>query len=149
MELSADEIIELLQLQPLRGEGGYIRVTQDSEISCAIYFMVTPGEFSAMHSLGGPELWHYYAGAPASMLLLLPGGGVDHPVLGAELRAGQRPQVWVEAEVCMGASTLGEWSLLGTTMAPPFVPAELRFPPTADLLTGWPSAADRIRELTR
>jgi uncharacterized protein len=148
-DLTADAIVDLLDLVPLPEEGGFYRRTHHDGRSTAIYFLMTPGEFSAMHRLGGPELWHFYAGDPATMLLLHADGAVTEPVLGTDLRAGERPQVMVPAGVCMGASTGGAWTLLGTTMAPPFTDVTLEFPPLASLLEGWPSAATRIRSLTR
>lgn len=146
---TADEIVELLDLAPLPDEGGLYRRTHHDGWSTAIYFLVTSGEFSAMHRLGGPELWHFYAGAPVSMLLLHPDGTATEPVLGTDLHAGQRPQQMVEAGVCMGASTTGDWSLLGTTMAPPFTEVSLEFPSVDALVEQWPAAQARIRSLTR
>ena len=148
-DLTAAEIIELLGLSPLPVEGGYFRVTHSSDRSSAIYFLMTPGEFSAMHRLVHPELWHWYAGAPATMLLLDPDGGVREPVLGVDLAAGQRPQVMVDPGVFMGASTSGHWTLVGTTMAPPFTEVGLEFPTVAQLVERWPGAAERIASLVR
>ena len=148
-DLTSDEIIELLGLAPLPVEGGFFRVTHSSDRSSAIYFLMTPGGFSAMHRLIHPELWHWYAGAPAAMLLLDPDGGVREPVLGVGLAAGQRPQVMVDPGVYMGASTTGDWTLVGTTMAPPFTEVGLEFPTVAQLVERWPGAADRIASLVR
>jgi predicted cupin superfamily sugar epimerase len=147
--LSAVEIISALGLEPLPIEGGFYRQTHHDSVSSAIYFLITPDEFSAMHRLSGPELWHFYAGDPVSMLLLSPDGEVDEPVLGIDLLFGQRPQVMVGAGVYMGASTTGTWSLLGTTMAPPFTAIGLEFPSAAALIAGWPTARSRITDLTR
>lgn len=147
--MTAAEIVEALGLVPLPVEGGYFRQTHNDTLSTAIYFLVTPDEFSAMHRLSGPELWHFYGGAPASMLLLRPDGDVHEPILGNDLRAGHRPQVMVDAGTYMGASTTGAWSLLGTTMAPPFTEEGLEFPDATELFAGWPSARKRILSLTR
>ena len=81
-----------------------------------------PGDFSALHRLSGPELWHHYAGAPVEMLLLEPGGAVSRPMLGDDLGSGQRPMVAVPAGVWMAATTTGDWSLTGATLAPPYDP---------------------------
>jgi len=146
---TADEVAALLGLEPLPAEGGrLIRVWNDGR-STAIYFLMAPGDFSAMHRLGGPELWHHYAGAPARMLLLHPDGAVEAPVLGDHLHAGERPLVAVPAGVWMGAETLGDWTLVGTTMAPPFDESTFELGEAAELTTRYPEAADRIRRLTR
>lgn len=147
--LTADQVIELLELAPLPVEGGFFRVTHSSEHSSAIYFLMTPEGFSAMHCLIHPEMWHYHAGSPATMLLLDPDGGVRQPVLGIDLAAGQRPQVMVEPGVHMGASTSGAWTLVGTTMAPPFTSVGQEFPTVAQLVERWPAAAPRIASLVR
>jgi predicted cupin superfamily sugar epimerase len=102
-----------------------------------------------MHRLPGVEVFHHYAGAPARMLLLHADGSVDQPVLGPDLEARQRPQAIVPGGTWQGCETLGDWSLLGATMAPGYRDADFRVSPAAPLVTGWPSAADRIARLTR
>lgn len=147
--MNADQVISLLGLAPLPLEGGmWTRIWLDDHGS-AIYFLMRPGDFSAMHRLDAPEIWHHYLGAPASMLLLHPGGSVDHPVLGKNLAQGQRPCVTVPAGVWMGASTTGDWSLVGATMAPPWHPDRFELGDRADLVGRYPRASDRIDELTR
>ena len=146
---TADEVIELLGLEPLPQEGGWYAVTWRDPAGSAIYFLVRPGDFSALHALPTTELWHHYAGAPARMLLLHPDGSIDRPVLGDDLPAGQRPQVVVPGRVWMGASTDGPWSLLGTTMAPPYDEAGFELGRRDDLVAGYPAAAAEIDALTR
>ena len=139
----------LLGLEPLPLEGGRFRETWRDEHGTAIYFLMQPGEFSAMHRLDIPELWHHYAGDPVAMLLLEPGGAVREPVLGADLASGQRPFVPVPAGVWMGAETLGEWSLVGTTMAPPFHQEGFELGRGEELVARYPSAAPRLARLVR
>jgi len=74
---------------------------------------------------------------------------VDEPVLGTDLTSGERPQVTVGGGVWQGAETLGAWTLLGTTMAPPFRGKDFELGSAAVLAEGWPAAAGRIAELTR
>lgn len=120
-----------------------------SEHGSAIYLLLRPDDFSAMHRLTGPELWHHYAGAACRMLLLHPGGEVERPRLGMDLAGGERPLVAVEPGTWMGAETLGEWSLLGTTMAPPYDPAGFVPGDREDLSTRYPEATLEITRLTR
>ena len=75
--LSGAEAVAMLGLVPLPEEGGTWREVWRDERSTAIYFLIRPGDFSAMHRLDGPELWHHYAGAAVQMLLL--GLGLDQP----------------------------------------------------------------------
>jgi predicted cupin superfamily sugar epimerase len=89
--MTADEVKQLLQLQPLTIEGGFFRETYRSRwnlsaeylpegvrgrrsIGTAIYYMVTPETFSALHRLPGTEIFHFYLGDRAIMLQLLPDG---------------------------------------------------------------------------
>jgi predicted cupin superfamily sugar epimerase len=51
--------------------------------------------------------------------------------------------------VWQGSSTCGEWTLLGTTMAPPYADEGFELGRREELLADWPSAAGRIAELTR
>ena len=115
----------------------------------AIYYFTEPGQFSALHRLDSTEVFHHYAGAPARMLLLHPDGTVTEPVLGSDFAAGERPQVIVPAGVWQGTSSLGAWTLLGTTMAPGFTWEGFELGEADALVARWPDAEARIRELTR
>lgn len=147
--MRADDVIELLGLEPLAGEGGQWAQTWRDEHSSAIYFLLRPGDFSALHRLGGVELWHHYSGAAVEMLLLQPGGTVSRPRLGTDLANGERPVVVVEAATWMAAGTTGEWSLVGTTMAPPFDEASFELGDRAVLSVAYPEAADDIARFSR
>ena len=147
--MNADEVIELLGLEPLEDEGGMLSPTWRDEQSSAIYYLMRPGDFSALHRLSGPELWHHYAGAPVAMLLLEPGGEVSRPILGDDLVSGQRPMVAVPAGVWMAAATTGEWSLTGATLAPPYDPDGFELGAPAELTEAYPEAAADIARFTR
>ncbi len=147
--MDADDVIELLGLEPLAGEGGQWAQTWRDEHSSAIYFLLRPGDFSALHRLGGVELWHHYSGAAVEMLLLEPGGTVLRPLLGDDLTAGERPVIAVEAGTWMAAGTTGDWSLVGTTMAPPFDDASFELGERAALSAAYPEAAEHISRFTR
>ena len=147
--MNADQVITLLGLEPMPQEGGMWTQIWLDDHGSAIYFLMRPGDFSAMHRLDAPEIWHHYQGAPASMLLLFPDGSITRPCLGQELTQGQRPSVPVPQGVWMGASTLGEWSLVGTTMAPAFNPDGFQLGERSLLAGQYPEASDRIAELAR
>jgi predicted cupin superfamily sugar epimerase len=149
MALDTDDIISILDLEPLPHEGGMWAQSYRDRHSNAIYFLIRAGDFSAMHRLTGPEIWHFYAGAPAQMLMLFPDGTIREPVLGNDLARGQRPQIVAPPGVWQGASSTGAWSLLGTTMAPPYRDDGFELG-TADALgSEFPIASERIRTLTR
>ncbi len=147
--MTGAEVARLLGLEPLPVEGGMWAQTWRDEHATAIYFLLQPGDFSSMHRLDAPELWHHYAGAPVEMLLLMPDGSVERPRLGDDLAAGQRPVVAVAAGVWMGAVTTGGWSLVGTTMAPPFNPDGFE-PGRADHLAAvYPTVAQDLHRFIR
>jgi len=144
-----ERIARLLGLEPLPDEGGLFRRTHVDAHSSAIYFLLIAPEFSAMHRLTATETYHWYAGSPLRLLLLGPDRRVDEPVLGADLAAGQRPQLVVPAGTWQGSSSTGEWTLVGTTTAPPFDWDGFELGDRAALTAAYPAAAARIAELTR
>jgi len=128
--LSADEIVRLLDLEP-HPEGGRYRETfrdtatvasgadSDRAASTAIYFLLRAGEVSRWHRVDAAEVWHWYAGAPLALTLAEAEGrrGIR---LGPDLAAGERPQAVVPAGAWQQAASLGDWTLVGCTVAPGF-----------------------------
>lgn len=126
--LTADEIVGLLGLEP-HPEGGCYRETfrdgltdrNGRAASTAIYFLLRKGEVSRWHRVDAAETWHAYAGAPLE--LGIAASDVAAPqrlVLGQDLRAGERPQAIVPAGHWQQARSLGDWTLVGCTVAPGF-----------------------------
>lgn len=150
--LSAARVRGILELRPLPQEGGAFRETYRDGRSTAILYLLEAPDCSLLHRLSGPELYHWHAGAPLSMLLLHPDGRAEDLLLGPDLEAGQQPQSIVPGGVWQGSRPLGPdgaWTLVGTTMAPPFRAAMFELGDRDRLVAGWPAAEDRIRALTR
>ncbi len=125
--MTADQIIALLDLKP-HPEGGHFRETfrdaagaDGRAASTAIYFLLKRGERSHWHRVDATEVWHWHAGAPLR-LSIAPGdsGPVTDHVLGAGLGAGERPQGVVPPHHWQAAESLGDWTLVGCTVAPGF-----------------------------
>jgi uncharacterized protein len=148
-QIEGKRIARVLGLERLPREGGLFRRTYIDAHCSVIYFMLIAPDFSALHVLDGVEIYHWYAGSPLQLLLLHPGGKAEQPVLGSDLALGARPQVVIPAGVWQGANPLGEWTLVGTTMAPAFEWSAFRLGRRAELVAGWPNVAPRIRALTR
>lgn len=146
--MNPELIVELLGLEPLPEEGGMFRNTLDDGRSTAIYFLVERGQPTMLHRLPGPEVFHFYAGAPARLLLLGRSGSVRRPALGPDLLAGDRPQIIVPGGMWQAAETTGAWTLLGTTMAPGFREADFELGDRDELVAGWPEAAELISRHT-
>jgi predicted cupin superfamily sugar epimerase len=140
------DIIDALGLKQLPVEGGLYAENLQDEHASAIYYLLVAPEFSALHRLSRLEVFVYHAGAPARMLLLHPDGRVERPVLGMDLAGGQRPQVVVPAGTWQATETLGEWSLLGTVMAPPYTDDCVTFADET-VVTRFPEWATEVRRL--
>ncbi|MFZ0266697.1 cupin domain-containing protein [Caulobacter sp.] len=126
-DLSGNEVIRLLDLQPHLEGGWYRRTFEDTPAnesrpaSTAIYYLLQAGDMSAWHRIDAVEVWHYYAGAPMKITLSPPDGqGATPYTLGPDLRSGARPQVIVPTGWWQTAVSLGDWSLVGCTVAPGF-----------------------------
>lgn len=123
--LDADEIIAKLELLP-HPEGGYFRETfrdqpsQDRAISTAIYYLLKSGEVSAWHKVDAAEIWHWYGGAPLELSISENDSEVSLHVLGQNLAEGERPQIIVPVHAWQSARSLGDWTLVGCTVAPGF-----------------------------
>ena len=123
--MSADELIQLLDLKP-HPEGGYFRETfrdpqriEGRSASTAIYFLLRRGERSHWHRVDAAEIWHWYAGASLT-LRISTGGDIGALRLGTDFAAGERPQGIVPAGTWQSAESLGDWTLVGCTVAPGF-----------------------------
>jgi predicted cupin superfamily sugar epimerase len=89
--------------------------------STAIYFLLQRGEVSAWHSVrDAVEVWHFYAGAPLELRISDGEGSIVTFMLGSNLAAGERPQAVVPANCWQTARSLGDWTLVGCTVAPGF-----------------------------
>ena len=124
--LTAADIIRLLDLKP-HPEGGHFRETfRDTRMidgraaSTAIYFLLARGERSHWHRVDAVEAWHWYAGAPLALDIALDGGQTERVTLGSSLSVGERPQAVVPAHAWQAARSLGDWTLVGCTVAPGF-----------------------------
>jgi predicted cupin superfamily sugar epimerase len=124
--LSAADVIRLLGLKP-HPEGGHFRETFRDErasggraASTAIYFLLAADEVSHWHRVDAAELWHWHAGAALELAVAPPGEPATRLRLGGDLAAGERPQAVVPALHWQSARSLGDWTLVGCTVAPGF-----------------------------
>jgi predicted cupin superfamily sugar epimerase len=166
--MTADQIKSLLGLVPLPHEGGFYAETYRSgaiipggtlgrewpdarSVATAIYYLLTPETFSALHRVRSDEMFHFYLGDPVEMLLLSPDGSTGTLVLGSDLAAGMRPQVLVPHGAWQGARLApgGRLALLGTTVAPGFDFADFELGEREALILAYPGQRDRIFALTR
>ena len=119
MSSEADRLIAALDLKP-HPEGGHFRETfRDAgpgrAYSTAIYFLLKAGEVSRWHRVDAAEVWHFYRGAPLELKI-----GKTVMMLGPEIEKGQLPQGVVPAGEWQAARSLGDYTLMGCTVAPGF-----------------------------
>jgi predicted cupin superfamily sugar epimerase len=137
--LTATDMVRLLDLKP-HPEGGHFRETfRDTRAveggraaSTAIYYLLARGERSHWHRTDTAEVWNWYAGAPLRLDIAPETEARERVTLGSDLAAGERPQWVVPAHAWQAAETLGEWTLVGCTVAPGFDFAQFELAPK-----GW------------
>src|SRR3954467_14333674 len=120
MRPEADRLIAQLAMQP-HPEGGHYRETfrdlrgEGRPISTAILFLLRRGEVSRWHRIDAAELWHFYRGAPLELMI-----GQARHVLGPNIETGESPQILVPKSAWQMAQSLGDYTLVGCTVAPGF-----------------------------
>jgi uncharacterized protein len=166
--LTVAQIQDLLKLRPLPVEGGFFaeayrserKLADDAPASCcpgerplstAIYYLLTPDTFSALHRLRSDEIFHFYLGDPVEMLMLKAAGTAEAVVLGPDVLSNQRLQHVVPAGTWQGSRLApgGRYALLGTTMAPGFDPQDYEPGDREKLSACYPCYTPLIAMLTR
>ncbi len=116
----ADRLIRLLNLSP-HPEGGHFRETfrdgaaAGRSASTAIYFLLKAGEASRWHRVDAAEVWHFYRGAALELRI-----GKQIYVLGPNVDEAQAPQIVVPPNEWQSAQSMGDYTLVGCTVAPGF-----------------------------
>jgi hypothetical protein len=165
--LKAEEIIKLLDLEPLIPEGGFFRRTYLSTqilpkdtlptiyksqraLCSAIYYFLTPDTFSAMHKLPSDEIFHFYLGDTVEILHLYPDLTGKVIKIGNDLLSGIYPQVLAPAGCWQGLRLApgGNYALLGTTMSPGFDFEDYIQADKEDLISQYPEYKELIAKLT-
>ncbi len=125
--MDAGAIIEHLGLRP-HPEGGHYAETwrgapgpDGRAIGTAIHFLLRAGERSHWHRVDADEIWFFHAGAPLRLSIAADGGcAPEHHTLGADLDAGEHPQLLVPAGAWQSAVSLGDFTLVSCTVMPGF-----------------------------
>ncbi|MCB0374443.1 MAG: cupin domain-containing protein [Sinomicrobium sp.] len=165
--MTPEALIKHLNLKPLPLEGGFFAETCRSEewlsadqlpsrysgkkpYYTAIYYLLTPETFSALHRLPTDEVFHFYLGDPVQMLNLFEDGTSAVITLGQDLFHGQTLQYRVPKNTWQGSRLMsgGRFALLGTTMAPGFDFDDFTPADRDALSASYPQRCEMIRELT-
>lgn len=139
-KMNLNEIVELLDMQPLEPEGGFYSETLRSKIMIdadairpgyvgkrslftAIYYLLTVDDISVPHKLRSDEIWLYHAGDAVRVTLTTTDGDSREHIMGNDLRAGQRPQLLIPAGWTQSAKVIrgdSGFALLSTIVIPGF-----------------------------
>jgi predicted cupin superfamily sugar epimerase len=150
------QIVERLGLVP-HPEGGFYRETYRAqgkfgghEYSTGIYYLLCPGQKSALHRITSDEMWHFYLGGPLRIGEISPDGTVRETLLGQNLAQGEVPQHTVLAGNWFGASLEreGDYCLVGCTVSPAFDFKNFELGAREALLAEFPQAKELILRLT-
>jgi uncharacterized protein len=163
--MKAQDIINMLQLKEHPKEKGYFMETYRSRekltweslparyegmrpFSTAIYFLLTADGFSEMHRLKSDEIFHFYNGDPAELLLLSPDRKGQLISFGNSIEKGERPQIIIPAGSWQGMRTTGEFTLFGCTVSPGFEYPDYEKGSRKNLIADYPEFAQKITQLT-
>jgi len=163
----ADEWIKRLNMAE-HPEGGYYREIYrsgetiardhlpdrfggDRVFSTAIVFLLSAGEFSALHRIKQDEVWHHYDGAALTIHVIDPGGEYSTIKLGCDIENGEVPQAVVNAGCLFGTTVSGEgaYALTGCTVAPGFDFDDFEMPDRDTLVRQFPQHRAIIEKLIR
>ena len=162
MRLTSAEVRQLLQLTPPT-TCGYVSEPYRSSwqipqsalpagyegsrpLGNVFYFLVTPEARVVLHRIRSDQMYHHYLGDPLEVLLLSADGRSEVKLVGADLAAGMRPQLFIPggtfhtARVAAG----GEYSLLGTSVWLRAEPADVELGNVGELAAKYPQARDEI-----
>lgn len=158
-ELTADEICTLLKLEP-NATCGFVRETYRSTLQIApgglpgpfadgrplgsaLYFLVAPAAPVKLHRIRNDQLYHYYLGDPLEVLMLHGDGKAEHVIVGPDLRAGQRVQLFIPGHTFHTARVIGSrrWFLGGSTEWPGVLPVDVELGDANALAAQYPQVA--------
>jgi predicted cupin superfamily sugar epimerase len=164
-ELSPDEIIRLLELEP-NATCGFVRVTFLSRktiaagglpapfsdgrpLGSALYFLVTPGAPVRLHRIRNDQLYHYYLGDPLEVFLLHSDGSSERVIVGPDLRNGERVQLLIPGNTFHTARLVGQqrWFLGASTEWPGVIPTDVEIGNLDELANQYPAVASDLRAI--
>ena len=128
----AKKIVKQLGLEA-HPEGGYYNRVYASNVSVElkdgrgerkalthIYYLLSRGEHSVWHKITSDEIWNFYEGDPLELRLINPSDKEERVVLLGKLDETHVPSFLIPAGSWQTAKPLGEYVLVGCSMAPGF-----------------------------
>jgi len=165
--MTAEEVRTLLKLEP-HPTCGFVRETYRSSLAIApgglpppfadgrpagsaLFFMVTPEAPVHLHRIRNDQLYHYYLGDALEVVMIPDGGTVERVVVGPDLGAGQRVQLFIPGNTFHTArlAANGSWFLGGSTEWPGVLPADVETGDVEELAKQFPDAAADLRAIAK
>lgn len=162
-DLSAQDVRELLQLEP-HATCGFVRVTFISNeriapgglpspfldgrpAGSALIFMVTPNAPVRLHRIRNDQLYHRYLGDPIEVIMLHENGSSERVIVGPDLAAGQRVQLFIPGNTFHTARVVGQrrWFLGASTEWPGVERVDVEIGDVDALASKYPDVADDLR----
>ena len=164
---TAKKIIAMLGLKP-HPTCGFVAVTYRSRqqipqhalpaayegsrpFGSVLYFLVTPEAQIRLHRIRSDQMYHHYLGAPLEVLSLYPDGTGGITVIGSDLTAGMRPQLFIPGGT-FHISRLragSNFALLGTTEWPGFEAPDLELGDPDKLMANYPALRYEIEDFIK
>ena len=123
----------------------------DRPYGSALYFLVTPEAQIVMHRIRSDQLYHHYLGDPLEVLMLFPDGTGAVAAVGADLAAGERPQLFIPGGTFHTSrlpASGGGFALLASTEWPGVEPPDVEHGNIEELLASYPDFREQIRAFT-
>ena len=119
-------------------------------LGAVMYFMVTPEVRTRLHAIRSDQVYHHYMGGPLEVLLLYPDGTGEVRIVGNDLAAGMRPQLFIPGgTVHVSRVRQGHgYALLGTSEWIGVDPADVIAPSTSELAARYPAMAAELASFT-
>jgi uncharacterized protein len=116
-----------------------------------LYFLVTPDAGVQLHRIRSDQMYHHYLGQALEVLLLYSDGKHEVKMVGAELAAGMRPQLFVPGGTFHAARVISRdgYALLGTSVWIRAEPADVELGNATQLSAAYPMAAEEIESFAK
>ena len=115
----ADIIIKKLNMIK-HPEGGYYQEIHKNKFVSQIYYLLKKNQKSKWHRLGKDEILHFYEGSPIEVFTKRD-SNLKKYILGRDMLYS----ITIEKNTWFGMKSQGNYSLIGCTVAPPFVFSDL------------------------
>ncbi len=104
-----------------------------------------------MHRIRSDQLYHHYLGDPLEVLMLYPDGTGAVVVVGSDLEAGERPQLFVPGNTFhtsrLAPGGIG-YALLASTEWPGVEPPDVEHGDVEGLAAAYPDFREQMRAFT-